>query len=343
MTGDNLALVVTVLLIATLLHWLPLWRRQGLWFGVTVAPGFDATADGRAALRRYRTAVWSLSAVAVACVVGGVLLAQPALPPVGVLGQTFGAYAAFAVVRRAIRPFAAPPSGVRSATLSPDDEALPGGAASVVVPLGMLVATAVYLRANWLRIPERVPVHWSIDGTPNGWADRTWQGVYGPLAVCALMCAFILLMAEAILHASPRARVAGAEAWTRRFRRANLVVLVSGVWGVSAMMCLFSLMPLVGGSDRATKLAWMIPAVVVLPILPLVWQLVRIAREPGSGSDGTPDRCWKLGFLYYNPADPALMVEKRFGVGYTINLGSRTVWWVLGIAGLLSLLVKVAR
>jgi uncharacterized membrane protein len=37
------------------------------------------------------------------------------------------------------------------------------------------------------------------------------------------------------------------------------------------------------------------------------------------------------------------MVEKRFGVGYTLNLGNRTIWWILGIVALLILLVKVAR
>jgi uncharacterized membrane protein len=33
------------------------------------------------------------------------------------------------------------------------------------------------------------------------------------------------------------------------------------------------------------------------------------------------DRFWKAGFFYVNRRDPALMVPKRFGVGWTINLG----------------------
>lgn len=45
------------------------------------------------------------------------------------------------------------------------------------------------------------------------------------------------------------------------------------------------------------------------------------------------DRHWKWGMVYINRADPALLVEKRFGVGWTLNLG-RPVCWVL----LLSLL-----
>jgi hypothetical protein len=62
-----------------------------------------------------------------------------------------------------------------------------------------------------------------------------------------------------------------------------------------------------------------------------VWPIVRISQEPGSGSDGTPDECWKLGQIYYNPNDPALLVEKRFGVGYTINFGNRASWLLIGL------------
>lgn len=343
MTGEVVALVGIVLLMTALLHWLPTWRRRGLWFSVTVAPGFDATPEAQAALRSYRMAVWSLSLVAIGCVVGGARLAAPALPEAGVLGQAVGASVAFAVVRRRILPFAVRVSGVRSATISTDHEGLPGGAASVIVPIGMLTATALYLHANWQRLPERVPVHWSIDGMPNGWADRTWHGVYGPLVVCALISLFIILIAEAIIHASPRARVAGTEAWTTRFRRANLILLVAGVWGVSAMISLFALTPLFTDVSRPSALVWMIPVVLVLSILPFTWQLVRVVRERDSGSDGTPDACWKFGLLYYNPKDSALMVEKRFGIGYTVNFGNRALWWIVGIAALAILLVKVAR
>jgi uncharacterized membrane protein len=343
MNGEVGALVGIVLLMAALLHWLPTWRRRGLWFSVTVAPGFDATPEAQAALRSYRTAVWGLSLVAIGCVVAGARLAVPALPEAGVLCQAVGASVAFAVVRRRILPFAVRASGTRSAAISTDHEGLPGGAASVIVPLGMLTATALYLHANWQRLPERIPIHWGLDGTPNGWADRTWHGVYGPLIVCAFMSLFIILIAEAIIHASPRARVAGTEAWTTRFRRANLILLVAGVWGVSAMMSLFALLPLFTDVSRPSAFAWMIPVVVVLSILPFTWQLFRVVRARDSGSDGTPDACWKFGLFYYNPNDSALLVERRFGIGYTINFGNRTLWWILGVVALAILLVNVAR
>jgi Family of unknown function (DUF5808) len=44
--------------------------------------------------------------------------------------------------------------------------------------------------------------------------------------------------------------------------------------------------------------------------------------------DRTPDRCWKAGIFYVNPADPALFVEKRHGIGYTLNFGNPWSWVV---------------
>jgi len=35
------------------------------------------------------------------------------------------------------------------------------------------------------------------------------------------------------------------------------------------------------------------------------------------------DKFWKLGMIYINKDDPAFMIEKRFGIGWTINFGNK--------------------
>ncbi|MGH9506531.1 MAG: DUF5808 domain-containing protein [Terriglobales bacterium] len=46
--------------------------------------------------------------------------------------------------------------------------------------------------------------------------------------------------------------------------------------------------------------------------------------------DRTADRYWKWGF-YDNPSDPALMVENRFGLGYTFDIGHPTAWIIQAV------------
>ncbi|WP_219905001.1 DUF5808 domain-containing protein [Arcticibacter pallidicorallinus] len=38
---------------------------------------------------------------------------------------------------------------------------------------------------------------------------------------------------------------------------------------------------------------------------------------------------WKWGLIYYNPDDPSLYIEKRFGLGQTFNFAHRTAWYLM--------------
>ncbi|MFB5662986.1 DUF1648 domain-containing protein [Alteribacillus sp. HJP-4] len=45
--------------------------------------------------------------------------------------------------------------------------------------------------------------------------------------------------------------------------------------------------------------------------------------------DRDDDIHWKLGQIYFNPNDPALFLEKRFGIGWTINFARPIAWLLL--------------
>lgn len=61
-------------------------------------------------------------------------------------------------------------------------------------------------------------------------------------------------------------------------------------------------------------------------------------RVPISDSD----EHYRLGGrIYINPQDPALWVDKRFGIGWTLNFGNRWSWLVLGLLLAPAVLVPV--
>ena len=77
--------------------------------------------------------------------------------------------------------------------------------------------------------------------------------------------------------------------------------------------------------------AWVGGSIVLLMVIAYSVRLVRALRKlQAPAADGTPDRCWKLGLVYFNRSDPSLFVAKRFGLGYTINFGNRWSWAVVG-------------
>jgi uncharacterized membrane protein len=49
-------------------------------------------------------------------------------------------------------------------------------------------------------------------------------------------------------------------------------------------------------------------------------------------ADNTPDSCWTWGIIYYNPEDPALVVETRTGrSGCDLNFGNKWSWVVTAV------------
>ena len=40
---------------------------------------------------------------------------------------------------------------------------------------------------------------------------------------------------------------------------------------------------------------------------------------------------WKWGIVYFNPNDPSVWVEKRFGIGWTLNFAHKESWFIIMI------------
>ena len=335
--------IVPIALFPLLFHWMPVWRRNGIWFGVTVAPGFSEGPEARTVLHRYRIAIWLLALAAVTVTaLASVANVNWALP-LAVALELGGALAAFAHGRRQTLQHGMRPSPVRSASLTLAPERLPGGIAAALVPFFILGAAALYLYLNWSRIPERFPVHWGIDGSPDRWSARTWQGVYTPLIVGVVQSGMMLLIGLGILRASPRGRVAANAAASARFRRAMLQFLVAAVWGMAVLLAAVPVTRVFAEPPFGNLPVVPVSLGLIALVTAFVWRMIRINRTIGSGGDGTPDECWKLGFFYFNPADAAIFVEKRLGIGYTCNFGNRSTWLFLGLIVLFSLIPVLLR
>lgn len=65
-------------------------------------------------------------------------------------------------------------------------------------------------------------------------------------------------------------------------------------------------------------------------------------RYGGPPSETTGSRpaaaAWRSGVFYVKPEDPALCVNKRFGIGYTLNFGRPEAWALLGLILLIPLI-----
>lgn len=55
------------------------------------------------------------------------------------------------------------------------------------------------------------------------------------------------------------------------------------------------------------------------------------AKPDRNRVDRSDDSHWKAGLFYFNPDDPSLFVEKRYGVGFTVNFGRPGGWIAIAV------------
>jgi uncharacterized membrane protein len=299
------------------------------FFAITVPPDFPSGESGRAILRRYH---WRLAALLLCSVASVWPLA--AYSPVLAIAYSMmlpvvGGMACFLLARNQVRRFSASLPPLREAELSTAPDRLPRWIALALPPFAAPLATAAYLRAHWAEIPARFPLHYDLAGTPDRWAEKTARGIYGPLLFAAGLMLLLLLLCVAIFHGARRGRQ----------RAAMLKLEIAALYFMAYIFAIVALMPLLHISLAASLLP------TVLFVIGVAAWGYKLARDPEMPVDPTPDQYWRLGSFYYNPNDPAIFVQKRIGLGYTLNFGNPFSWITTGMvaAGVIALALVLPR
>jgi uncharacterized membrane protein len=347
--GPSLVMAFVIGLCLVISYLMPRLTRPDLYFAVTVPPEFRDSAEGYSILKSYRVEVTIFGVLALLIVLAAVRIPEPNYMMVVTLAGLFlqgaGVFFAYYRARKRVLPHAAAPATVREAVLVPREVHLPGGWLLQLPPFALLAGAAIWLHLHWGKIPEVFPIHWGANGQPNNWATRSFGGVYGPLLIAAGLCALMGLMAYAMLRWSRPIRVSGAAgAGERRFRHLVVSIIVGTEYFLALLFMWTALLPL---SHKQAGPPGLIPmlvfslaftVVVVVLMMRLGQGGTRLVGAAGAGSkagapvgDRTPDKYWKLGLFYINRNDPALFVEKRFGMGYTLNFGHPGAWVFLAV------------
>jgi uncharacterized membrane protein len=312
----KLLLSSITLFVGAIVFAIPNLSRRNILFAVPVTPGFRASAEARRSIAAFR---WLVGAVSIAGAAACFLVPESWLEtltiaaPVAIL---LGGGFSYVRQHRTLLPFAAHDltARYREANLTTAPDRLPGFMWTAAAPFTVLAAAAADLYANWSRIPARFPTHWGIDGRPNQWSVRTPHDVYAPLLFGLFLCAWLLVLALAWWFGARRSK----------WRRMALGILIAAQCMMGLLLALTAVQPL-----YAIPM-WIIVVVPFAFIVPVVWIAARQSTQPSEAPEVTPADCWKGGLLYYNPADAALFVEKRSGLGYTVNFGNHWSWVLMG-------------
>lgn len=205
------------------------------------------------------------------------------------------------------------------------------GLFSTLIPI---LGTAVLLKLRWQTIPDRFPIHWGINGQPNGWASRSIGSTFGFLLVAPVLIAFLALLGELASRSSPGYQ--GRASMLRTMRS----ILLAVSWFLTLLFCAISVLPLTRNPTNHVPLLSMGSLVFSVGILVYAgYRSLTMSKTVAASQDTTHDRFWKAGLFYINPDDSALMVPKRYGFGYTLNFGRPVCWLIFAAILLLPLLL----
>ena len=322
-----------IVLVALTSHLAPHLSRRDIFFGVTVPPSFRADPVARAISRRYAVEIWVLALVAIG------LVATSPMPVVSgamLLAQTFGASVAFVKARDAVIPHGAPPTRIREAEIGARP-GLPGGWLAQIGPFVILLAAAAYVALHWDQVPARFPTHWNLAGRPDGWTTKSVGRVFRGFSMGLIACTMLWFTSYAVLHWTRLPRVTGEDGrQNQRVRRVNLIAMLASEYLLALLLAWTGVVAMFSGEGSRPRLplVFRVAPFALLLVGGLVIRMVRrtpVSDGPPLG-DSTPDSSWVLGRLYVNRADPTLFVEKRFGLGYTLNLGNPWAWLVIVLA-----------
>ncbi len=340
-TATLLVFLAIDLLVALLAYLMPRASRPEIFFAVRVDPALPRESVGRQALAAYRNAV-HFGVVAAAALLGaGWALAAVWPAVVSPVAEIAAVYVGFLAARRRVLPRAIRETPDRPKAERGPREPLVGGPFWQALPFAALAALAWHLWTLLPGAPARLPEHWNFAGAVDRWGATNGFTITEPAWICAAVALLLLLVQIGVQRWTPTLpQAAPGREHERHFRRlvgfvllfGEYLVVAAGVWGALARIEIAR-----GGSSPLS--GWVVLAASVAYAAVVITLLIRAgqggsrrAREgkEASAPETTRNEAWKAGVFYYAPEDPAIFVEKRFGLGYTVNFGNPWSWVILG-------------
>lgn len=348
------ALSTLVLVLALVL---PAITSPTVPFGVRVPAGHahDPAVTKQTRLYRRRVLAGGIAAAG-ACVALFAVTGETVLLPVSVLALLGIWYGCFFLANHEIRAAKAAGGwyeGLRQRItvdtgLRTDPPPFPW--VWLVPALVITVATVVTGVILYPSMPAVLAVHHNANGSPDRRAAKSIGTAFTLVFVQIGMTALLGAIAAAIVHRSrpdiDPAHPHSSARWHRRYLTLAAKTLLALVAAIDLGMLGASLLMWTG-----TVTAWA-PLVVVLPILTAaVVAIVVLAKnnrvrdeeEPDTGlTHRDDDKYWRGGLFYVNRDDHALMIPRRFGVGWTLNFGNPQAAMLLAaVAALIGLVITL--
>ncbi|MBS4192086.1 DUF1648 domain-containing protein [Bacillus sp. FJAT-49705] len=209
-----------------------------------------------------------------------------------------------------------------------------------LLPIAVTFGVIGYTLLKYNMFPEQIPTHWGPDGKPDAFTVKNPFSVNAlPLIMFTMQLMFLgineMTRRSGIKLSATRPDASRVRQLTLRKYSSWFMFLISVL-----ITMLFSFLQLQmiypDLADGVVSMALPIIFLLIVMIGSIIFAVKvgnageNVGFQSGSGvSDLDEDQYWKGGLFYFNKNDPSIFVEKRFGVGWTLNFANPIGYFII--------------
>ena len=186
----------------------------------------------------------------------------------------------------------------------------------------------LYVLINYKNMPDTIITHWGAGGKPDGYSEKS---ILNAFFINFIDISMVLLFAVIGVGS-----IAGNTYINNENLEENRIKAIKYLNGIGysflaltlSIQSITTTIPIFMVQEKNIPM-WLTLGSCILPIfivVPVIYFYLMLSSiKPKSRNIYTvenDDEKWIYGFIYYNKEDPKLMVEKRLGMGWSINMAT---------------------
>lgn len=184
----------------------------------------------------------------------------------------------------------------------------------------------VYVLLSYKNMPDTIITHWGAYGKPNGYSEKNILNVFFTSFIDISMVLLFAVIGIGSVAGNTYIDNKNLEVNRKKALKYLNCIGYSFLALTLSIQSITSTIPIFMVQEKDMPM-WLtigsciIPIFIVVPVI--YFYLMLSSIKPKSRNIYTienDDEKWIYGFIYYNKEDPKLMVEKRLGMGWSINM-----------------------
>jgi uncharacterized membrane protein len=194
--------------------------------------------------------------------------------------------------------------------------------------IGISIVSFLYILLNYNSMPETIITHWGASGKPDGFSQKNIINVFFTNCIDLSMVILFAVMGVGTISSKTYIDTKNLEVNRRKAIKYlnglgySFLILTLTIQSITTTIPVF----MVQGKSiplSLTLFGCIAPIFITVPLIYFYIMLGTIKpKDKSSYSSESDDDKWIYGFIYYNKEDPSLMVEKRLGAGWSINMAN---------------------